>query len=152
MVPIEDQIVKFLGKRSTVIVATANSEGVINLAAKGIAKVDSQGIIYIIDLYDGTTRSNLSFNSQITISAVDEELFQGWQFKGTAKEHDSKETEEILAHWDKKITGRIADRIIHHLQKGRAMTPHSERHLPNPEYIIEMTVDTIVSLAPGRKK
>jgi len=150
MMAIDETVADFLLKQNVVIVATADKKGVINQSVKGIACLDPQGILYIVDLYNGKTKKNLKENLNITISAVDEELFKGWQLKGTAKEYEDKESQAILEHWDKKITERIADRIIRNIQKARRAAKYSERHLPKPKYIIEMEVNEIVDLAGNK--
>jgi len=146
MVELSRTVVNFFEKQQIVLVSTADKKGVINIAIKGIAKIESEGIIYIIDLYDGNTRLNLKDNPNITIASVNEEIFRGWQIKGIAKEHDSQETQKILEHWDKKIVQRISNRIISNIKK-KTKLDHSEIHLPKPKYIIEMKVTEIIDLS-----
>jgi general stress protein 26 len=146
MIKIDEDVLVFLEKQNIVMTATIDSKGKINIAAKAIAKIDPTGIIYVVDLYNGTTKANLKNNPNITISAVDEQAFKGWQLKGIAKEYNEKETKEILENWDKKILKRMTDRIISNLKKNTKIN-FSEIHLPKPEYIIEIKVEEIVDLS-----
>lgn len=147
---IAQEIVRFLDKQHIFMVATSDDKGRLNLVVKGIAKVDPKGIIYLTDLYNGTTRKNLKSNPNMTISVVNEAEFKGWQFRGIAREYNKHESEEILEHWDKKIVNRITNRIIKNMQRGRKLVHFSEAHLPKPSYIIELTVNEIISIS-GRK-
>jgi len=149
MIKIPEEIIDFFESEKIVIVATTDNKCKVNLSVKGLASIDPDGKIYIIDLYHGKTWENLGLNSSITIAAVNEEKFKGWQLKGLAKEYDSQKSEEIMKNWDKKILKRISDRIIRNLKKKKQLA-HSEVHLPEVEYIIEMQVEEIIDLS-GRK-
>lgn len=144
----------FFKKQKVVLVSTLDPSGTINTSVKGIATINvEKGIIYVVDLYNGKTRRNLKHNSSITISAVDYERFKGYQIKGTGIEHMSDETEALLAHWNKNILGRITDRIIHNMRKGKkSLLKHSEKTLPKPKYIIEMKAQKIFDLSKGSGK
>lgn len=154
MTKIDRDVELFLQQQDVILVSTVDPEGSINTAAKGIARIDAEkGIIYIVDLYNGKTRRNLSANGIITISAVDYDRFKGWQIKGSGIEHESDETAQIMSKWDQNLTSRIAKRIIHNMRKGRRSTlKHSEKTFPKPKYIIEMQAKEIINLSRGSGK
>lgn len=154
MVKIPRDAELFFKKQKVVMVSTLDPNGNINTSVKGIANLDAEkGIIYIVDLFNGKTRRNLKSNDNITIAALDYDRFKGWQIKGTAIEHESEETEALLAHWTSSITSRIADRIILNMRKGKkTLLKHCEKTLPKPKYIIEIKAKTLFDLAKGSGK
>lgn len=46
---------------------------------KGIVDITSEGEVYILDLFHGKTYKNLKANPKISITAVDEQLYQEHQ-------------------------------------------------------------------------
>ena len=146
MIKINEEIITFFKRQNFLMVSTVDKENVINVAAKSVAQIDPAGKIYLVDLYNGTTKTNLKENHNITLSAIDEAEFDGWQLKGKAKVVAFKEGCKHLETFDEHINKRISDRIIANIQK-KKMLGYSEVHFPDPKYLIEFEVEEIVSLA-----
>ena len=143
------EIVKFLHAQHFTVVSTVDPDGTPHNSCKGIVKIDSDGTIYLLDLYTGKTRANLERNPAISLSAVDEHRFKGYSLKGTAeiiKEDELKS--HIVKAWEEKITARIAHRLIKNLKGEQGHERHPEAQLPKPKYLIAMAVNEIVDLTP----
>ena len=122
MIKINEEIIAFFKRQNFLMVSTVDNENVINVAAKSIAQIDPDGKIYLIDLYNGTTKTNLDENLNATLSAIDEEEFKGWQIKGKAKSVDFKEGCKHLEYFDEHIKKRIVDRIIDNIKKKKVQS------------------------------
>jgi predicted pyridoxine 5'-phosphate oxidase superfamily flavin-nucleotide-binding protein len=139
-------IVNFLGAQSFVLVSTVSKQGLPHTVPKGIALVQSQGLIYVVDLYHGTTWRNLKNNRHITLCCVDERHFRGYQLKGTARVYKITEAHEALIKlWRKKVSARITSRLIENVLNEKK-THHHEAYFPPPKTIIEINVNKIISL------
>jgi hypothetical protein len=57
---------------------------------------------------------------------------------------------EISKNWEEKIASRITQRIIKNLHEEKGHPLHPESLLPKPEYMILMTVEEVIDLAPGQ--
>ncbi|MDD4202160.1 MAG: pyridoxamine 5'-phosphate oxidase family protein [Candidatus Omnitrophica bacterium] len=146
MIEIPEDVSSFLKRQNFLMVLTVNNEKVINAAAKSVVQIEPTGKIYLVDLYEGKTRSNLEENPNTTLCAIDEEEFQGWQLKGKAKAVDFKEGCKHLEYFDQHINKRIVERIIGNIKKNK-LGEYSETHFPDPKYLIEFETEKIVNLA-----
>ena len=120
---ITEDIVHLFHKQGFVIVSTLDVEGSIHCSAKGIAGIEAEGKIYLIDLYCGKTFDNLKRNPTISITAVDEDEFSGFTLKGKAEILGREEIKDhIIASWENKVVQRVSKRVIGHVKKeiGRA--------------------------------
>ena len=54
--------------------------------------------------------------------------------------------------WEKKIAGRISQRILKNVEGTKGHPKHPETLFPMPEYAIEMTVESVVDLTPHALK
>ncbi len=150
---ITDDIIYLLQKQGFVIVSTLDSNGSIHCSAKGIAGIEAEGKIYLIDLYLGRTFSNLKRNSTISITAVDEDEFSGFTLKGRARIVNREEIKgHIIASWEDKVVQRVSKRVIGHIKKERKSPHHPEAIFPHPQYLIEVDVDSVVDLTPKNLK
>ncbi|MCM8792818.1 MAG: pyridoxamine 5'-phosphate oxidase family protein [Candidatus Omnitrophica bacterium] len=149
---IPKKVVDFLGSQSFVIVSTLDKDGSIHNSCKGVVGIDKKGVIYLLDLYKAHTYKNLKSRHYISITAVDEDRFEGYCLKGKAEflKEDLIEP-EIIKLWDTNITRRITNRIIKTLQGQKSHSGHPEVNFPKPKYLIKMKVEKIVSLA-GKKQ
>ncbi len=146
---IPENIVNFFKEQGFVLVSTLDMENTIHSSAKGIVGISGKGRVCIVDIYMGKTRANLNNNPVITITAVDEHKFIGYALKGKAVIVNK---EDIKAHvsknWEKKVMDRILKRVVTNVKKQKSSLIHPEARFPNPEYLIELTVDEIVDLTP----
>lgn len=150
---ITKEIIYLFHKQGFVIVSTLDSEGSIHCAAKGIVGIEAEGRIYLIDLYQGKTFSNLKRNPTISITAIDEDEFSGFTIKGKAKIVNREEIKEhIIASWEDKVIKRVSKRVIGHIKKEKKSSHHPEAIFPHPQYLIEVDVDSVVDLTPKNLK
>jgi len=153
MKKITEDVIYLFCKQGFVIVSTLDSEGSINCAAKGIAGIEEGGKVYLLDLYQGKTFSNLKQNPTISITAVDEDEFSGFTLKGTAKIVDREKIKEhIIAKWEEKVVQRVSKRVIGHIRKEKKSLHHPEAIFPLPQYLIEVDVDNVIDLTPKNLK
>ena len=146
---LSDELVHFLHRQGHTVISTIDEDGSIHNSCKGIVEIDKEGNIYLLDLYKQRTYENLKNNNHITLTVVDEHKFEGYCLKGKATIVDEKKVlSKTIEAWEKKITGRISQRILKnvHGQKGHPKYP--EMLLPKPEYLIMMEIDKIVDLTP----
>jgi len=144
-------IVNFFQGQSFVIISTIGKDGFPHNSCKGIVKIDKEGRVYLLDLYQARTYENLKNNTKISITAVEEHQFKGYCLKGRARIIPSDTlTPQIKKAWEEKITMRIAKRLIKNLRSEQGLTRHSEALLPRPKYMIMLEVEDIVDLASPR--
>ena len=143
------EIVKFLHNQHFIVVSTIGDDGLPHNACKGLVDIDSDGTIYLLDLYKGKTHDNLERNPAISICGVDEHRFKGYCLKGKAKLiREEQLKSELVKAWEKKLAARITHRLIKNLKGEPGHTSHPEAQLPEPKYLIAITVGEIVDLAP----
>jgi len=147
------EVKSFLEKQHFVIMSSVNSKSVIHTSAKGVIEVNAEGKIFILDLYKGQTYRNIKNNSNVTLTAIDEHRFKGYSMEGTARivKEDSVPKNKLEA-WHDKVAKRIARRVIRHVKEeksGHEGVP--EARFPFPKYLIEISVNGIVDLAPHKK-
>jgi len=153
MIKITEDIIRLFHKQGFVIVSTLDAEGSIHCSAKGIAGIKAEGKIYLIDLYRGKTFSNLKRNSNISITAVDEDEFSGFTIKGKAKIIDREEIKDhIIKSWEDKVIQRVSKRVINDIKKDKKSLHHPEVLFPHPQYLIELDAESIVDLTPKHLK
>ena len=110
-------------------VATASSDGVPNTTPKGTVQVIDDEHIVFADLFSLKTRDNLQKNPKVAVTVVDLEKYKGYQFKGSAELVDS---------------GPVFDQVVEQLKK-------APMQLPNPKYVVIITVDSIFDQSVGPK-
>ncbi|MBD3264138.1 MAG: hypothetical protein GF375_03440 [Candidatus Omnitrophica bacterium] len=150
---IPKEIVNFFHQQKFIIVSTFDSQGYIHCSAKGLVNIHPEGKLYIIDLYKRNTFSNLKKNSRISVTAIDEKKFMGYNLKGEGRIVKKESIEEVLIKkWEEKVIQRISKRVIRNIRKDKGSKIHPEALFPHPEYLIEMTVRQIIDLAPSHLK
>jgi uncharacterized protein len=110
-------------------VATASPDGVPNTTPKGTVQVLDDEHIIFADLFSLKTRDNLQKNPKVAVTVIDMEKKKGYQFKGSAQLVDS---------------GPVFDQVVEKLKK-------APMQLPNPKYVVVMTVDSIFDQSVGPK-
>ncbi len=110
-------------------VATASPDGVPNTTPKGTVRVIDDEHIIFADLFSLKTRDNLQKNPKVAVTVVDLETYKGYQFKGSAQLVDS---------------GPVFDQMVEQLKK-------APKQLPNPKYVVIITVDSIFDQSVGSK-
>lgn len=147
------KIVNFFHQQKFVIVSTLDSKGHIHCSAKGLVSIYPRGKLYIIDLYKRNTFSNLRKDPRISVTAIDEKKFMGYNLKGKATIVKKERIEEdLIRKWEEKVVQRISKRIIRNIRRDKGSRVHPEARFPHPEYLIEMTVQEMVDLAPSHLK
>lgn len=147
------EIIYVFEKQGFVVVSTLGLKGDIHCAAKGIVGIESEGKVYIIDLYKRETFNNLKNNSTVSITAIDEETFTGYTLKGKAKIVDRQEIKEhVIESWENKVVQRVSKRVIGNIKKDRKSPHHPEAIFPQPQYLIEVDVESVVDLTPKQLK
>ena len=146
---IAPDIVQFFHKQHFVIVSTIDKNGSPHNTCKGIVEITEDGRIYLLDLYMGRTYENLTKNSNINITAVDEHKFIGYSLKGKASIiKKDKISPHLMRLWENKITSRITHRVMKNLRGERGHSRHPEALLPKPEYMILVNVEEVIDLIP----
>ena len=146
---LSDELVHFLHRQGQTVISTIDEDGSIHNSCKGIVEIDKEGNIYLLDLYKQRTYENLKNNNHITLTVVDEHKFEGYCLKGKATIVDEKKvSSKTIEAWEKKITGRISQRILKNVHGQKGHPKHPEMLLPKPEYLIMMEIDKIVDLTP----
>jgi len=150
---LSDEIVQFFQNQGYVIVATIDKKGSLHHACKGIVSIDSDGGLYLLDLYQGRTYTNLKENKHISVTAVDEHRFKGYCLKGKARAiSEGKLSEKIIRAWEARIISRIAQRLLRNIREEKGHPRHPEVLLPKPAYMIAIKVEEIVDLTPHHLK
>ena len=146
---ISDDIKRFILAQHFIIVSTVGSDGIPHSSCKGIVKINTDGTIYLLDLYMGQTYENLTMNPSINLTAVDEHKFKGYCLKGTAEVVSSdKWKPDVLKAWEQRMTSRITHRILKNLRGEKGHPKHPEAQLPRPKYLIAITVKEVIDLTP----
>ena len=149
MKKLSPEIIEFLKAQGFVIVSSIDKNGFPHSSCKAIVKIDSQGMIFLIDLYHGSTGENIKRNSRINISAVEEHKFIGYCLKGQGKIlPESQLTEELIKIWADNVTSRLVKRLLKNLNTDQSHNHHPEASLPQPKSIIAVEIEAIVDLAP----
>ena len=148
------EIIRFFEKQGFVIISTIGEDGSINASAKGIVGIEERGKVYLLDLYKKKTFNNLKKNSNVSITAVDEQAFEGYTLKGHAKIIVKNRFEEhIIKAWQDRIVRRVTNRILKNVKGEKRITGHHpEARMPQPKYLIEVDIEEIVDLTPQALK
>jgi predicted pyridoxine 5'-phosphate oxidase superfamily flavin-nucleotide-binding protein len=128
MSTIPKEVQEFM-KNKMAWVATASPDGIPNTTPKGSVQVIDDEHIVFADLFSLKTRDNLQKNPKVAITVVDQEKHKGYQLKGSAQLVDS---------------GPVFDRVVEQLKK-------APMQLPNPKYVVIITVDSIFDQSVGPK-
>ncbi len=153
MQKLNSTITRFLERQGFVIVSTLDTDGMIHCSAKGIVGIEKKGKIYIIDLYKAHTFSNLKNNPVISLTAINERKFQGYTLKGKAEMIERENIgDRLIKKWEERVIKRISKRVIQSIKKYKSSNSHPESYFPPPKYLISVTVERIVDLAPKHLK
>lgn len=146
---LSEKIVQFFHNQGFVIVSTADKKGSLHNSCKGLIDIDKKGELYLFDLYQERTYTNLKQNQHISVTAVDEHRFKGYCLKGKAKIiYKDKFSDNIIRAWEERITSRITQRVVRNIREEKGHPRHPEALLPKPAYMIVMKVGEIVDLTP----
>ena len=149
---LNDTLEHFLNKQHYVVVSTLDKKGTIHTSLKGVVEIEPNGKIIILDLYKARTYENISNNSNVTLTAVDDNRFKGFSLSGKAKIIKKRDIpKKKIDIWHERLAKRIARRVITHVKEARGESESiPEAKFPLPQYLIEVTVEKIVDLAPKR--
>ena len=148
-----DDVASFFRKQGFTVITTIDENGLPHNSCKGLVDIDADGRVYLLDLYHGRTYSNLKKNPSISVMAADEHKFKGFCLKGTAEMiMRDKFTPNLVAAWEKRINGRITQRILKEVRGEKGHHSQPEALLPRPAYLIAVNVEEIVNLTPHHIK
>jgi len=152
-IEIPSAIVNFFSRQNFVIVSTLDAGQKIHCSAKGIAGVEPEGKIYLIDLYFARTFENLRRDPTVSLTAVDEHIFTGYTLKGKAEIVErEKIADHIVKRWEEKVVQRVSTRVIKNIQTDKQGKHHPEARFPHPKYLIVARVEEIIDLTPAHLK
>lgn len=151
---IPEEVSSFLLKQSFVVACSIDADGFPHSSCKGVVDViAARGEIYLLDLYKKHTYVNILRSGRFSVTAVDEHGFKGYCLKGAAEIVPEKRLpQEVLKLWEDKITARLTHRLITNLGGRKGHPSHPEALLPEPEYMIRLSVSHIVDLTPAAFK
>jgi len=126
-------IIDFFHSQGCLLICSIDENGFPHSSCKGLVKIDTAGLVYLLDVYQGKTYANITRSPQVSVSAFDEHRFIGYCLKGKA-EISAREnlSQEIIDAWDNKITSRLTQRLIKNLQQEKGSLWHPEAKLPRP--------------------
>lgn len=131
-------------------VASCDSHGKPNSAAKMLIDVVEPNKIYYLDYNHTQTFANMQDNPQISISFMDDAAFTGYRVTGTAETlPPGAEYEAARRGWEKKLISYEADRILARIT-GRYSTKESEMKLPPDFVIMKFTAKEAAVIKPDR--
>tara|TARA_B100000315_G_C14496529_1_gene550274 strand:- start:257 stop:730 length:474 start_codon:yes stop_codon:yes gene_type:complete len=153
---LSEDIAGFISRHGVVLIATMGVDGKIHCSVKGIAGVNLEGKVFVVDLFKFRTYKNLRLNPMVSITTYDEKKFKGYTLQGEAKIINREDIKkDIILEWDRRTIKRISERVISNLRAEAEKDSHHEAELPHqPQYLIEVSVNNIIDLAPPiyRKK
>lgn len=150
MIKLPEEVLEFLEKQHFVVVVTGDKDGSFHASCKGIVDIKKSGKLVLLDVYKGKTYANLKRHRKITVTAVDEHKFKGVCLKGTARiANISGFRKNVADIWERKITSRIAHRILSNVRQQKSQKMFPESRLPQPEYVIVMQAREVIDLTPG---
>jgi len=153
MKKITQEVIQFLERQGFVVVSTIDKQGIPHSSCKGIIEIDKKGLVYLLDLYRGSTYANLRGNPRMSITAVDEHGFRGYCLKGKARVLAQEKLEpRIIKAWDQRLTSRLTTRLLKNIRQEKGQSKHPEFLLPSPKYMIIMDVERVVDLTPQHLK
>lgn len=153
MVKLGSDIINFFENQGCVVVATIDGRGLPHVSCKGMIKIEEPGRLYLLDAYHGQTFKNLQENPSASATVFNEHKFKGFCLKGKARLiHENELTQDFLKLWEKKIAGRLAQRLLKNIREEKGHRGHPEASLPNPKYMIVLEVKEIVDLTPSHLK
>ena len=146
-----EDIVHFFKQHQFVVVATIDEKGMPHTACKDILKIDTKGVIHLLDLYKARTYNNLLRSDKISVTAVDDNAFKGYCLKGRAGIVNSSDLgRSVMTAWEKRMTERVTKRMIRNIQADKGQKHLPETYFPKPEYLIEMRVEEVINLVPAK--
>lgn len=149
MKKIAREVIQFLERQGFVLVSTIDRQGIPYSSCKGIIEIDKKGLVYLLDLYRGSTYANLKKNPQMSITAVDEHSFRGYCLKGRAKTLTEEGfSPQLIKAWEERLTSRLTTRLLKNIRQEKSQLKHPELLLPSPKYMIVMYVEKIIDLTP----
>jgi len=153
MLKLDREIVSFFQRQGCVIVTTLDKEGFPHSSCKGLVRIEEEGFVYLFDAYRKKTIGNIHKNPLASITAFNEHKFKGYCLKGEAKIIPAgRLSRELLGDWEKRIAGRLTERLLKNMRDGKGHKGHPEAFLPRPRYMIVLKVTEIVDLTPANLK
>lgn len=144
---LKDKIIELLRQREFLHAATADADGRPYVAPKFLLKVDEL-FIYLIDYTRGRTVENLRINPQVSLSFVDIETLNGYQFNGSAELIEKGEVyDKALQELRKKKMELSVERIIEGIHTEKV---HGSFELEIPEkfVVIKIKIQEVVRIGP----
>lgn len=153
MLKLNRDIINFFEDQGCVLLATVDRGGYPHTSCKGLVKIEEPASVFLLDAYHSATFRNLKNNPSASVTAFNEHKFKGYCLKGKARVADTNElTPDILKAWEKKVSGRLTQRLLKNIREERGHKGHPEALLPKPKYMIIFKVGEIIDLAPAHLK
>lgn len=131
-------------------VASCDSQGKPNSAAKMLVDVVLPNLIYFLDYRYTQTYTNVQSNPQLSISFMDDAAFTGFRLTGDAEIlEEGEEFEKIQKSWEKRLITYEADRILKRLM-GHYSTKESENTLPKNFVLTRLAAKEAAVIKPDR--
>jgi predicted pyridoxine 5'-phosphate oxidase superfamily flavin-nucleotide-binding protein len=127
MAKLTEEMVNLISDQKVCFVATADRERRVNVSPKGSIMVVDDETLAFADCYSKKTRANLRVNPNIALAVVDTKAMRGFQFRGKAQLIEG---------------GDLYSDVVVYLET-------LPLDLPNPEYVVKVTVEEIFDLRPG---
>lgn len=146
---LKDEVVRFFQRQHLTVVTTIDRNGFPHNSCKGIVDIDRNGRVYLLDLYKAKTFQNLKRNPHISVAGMDEHRFKGYCLKGKAKiMKEGRLGPRLIKAWDKRIAGRITQRLLKEVRGEKGHRHQPEAIMPNPKYLILVDVKEVINLTP----
>lgn len=131
-------------------IASCDSQGKPNSAAKMLVDVVPPNQVYFLDYRYTQTYSNVKNNPRLSISFMDDAAFTGFRLTGPAEIlEEGEEFERIQKSWEKRLITYEADRILKRLM-GHYSTKESENTLPKDFVLTRLTANEAAVIKPDR--
>lgn len=115
MVLIPDRIKHLIRTQGVFVVATADKAGICNVSPRNTFLLDSDGLIYWLELFRHKTYRNFQKNPWCSIAVFDKKRLGGYQIKGKAIiVADKKQKSEIITRITDRLTRQHKQRILKH--------------------------------------
>jgi predicted pyridoxine 5'-phosphate oxidase superfamily flavin-nucleotide-binding protein len=128
MAKLTAEMTDLISDQKICFVATCDRDGRVNVSPKGSILVVDDETLAFADCYSKKTRDNLQVNPNIAVAVVDSTAMKGFQFKGKA---------ELIEEGD------LYSDVVVYMES-------LPLDLPNPEYVVKITVEEIFDLRPGK--
>ncbi len=121
-----------------------------NSAPKMLVDIVEPNQVFFLDYKFTQTYSNSLKNPQLSLSFMDDDVFEGYRLTGTCEVLESgKEYEAAKKSWEKRLISYEADRIIKRV-RGDYSAREDESTLPKDFVVMKVTAEEASIVKPDR--